>query len=265
MKNDDSGIGVVLDSFRLPVKEALQSAANLGLREVELSAATDEVDPAGLSRTGRRHLSRYVLDLGLRLSALGGDLGGTRFNDGAKLEQRLNRTRRIIELAAELHVPIVTTHLGRVDDEALRRGYVRQAIEYLAEVADRASIRVAFETGSADPQVVADLLGEVDCRELAACYDPASLLIDGLDPLAGVEPLADRIVIARARDAVAGAPGRPGHETPLGDGQLDLAEYLAALDQAGYRGVAFIRRTDAERPREEIADAKARIERLLRR
>jgi sugar phosphate isomerase/epimerase len=51
----------------------------------------------------------------------------------------------------------------------------------------------------------------------------------------------------------------------VGQGQIDFAEYLAMLDQAGYRGTAFIRRTDAERPLDEVAEAKRRIERLIRR
>jgi hypothetical protein len=37
------------------------------------------------------------------------------------------------------------------------------------------------------------------------------------------------------------------------------------LDQAGYRGTAFIRRTGAEHPLDEVAEAKRRIESLVRR
>ncbi len=147
--------------------------------------------------------------LGLRLSALGGDLGGTRFDDGAALERRLDKTRRIIELAAELNVPIVTTHLGRVDEAALERGHVAQAVRELAEMADRTGTRVAIETAGADPVVLGKLLGEVNAPVLGAAYDPAALLIDGFAPMAGVAPLADHILNARIRDAVAGTGRRP--------------------------------------------------------
>jgi len=257
-------IGVVLDSFGQPVKEALQSASRLAFRHVEMAATSTEVDPTNLSHTGRRDLMHYVSGLGLQLSALGADLGGVRFNDRSGLERRLDKTRQILELAAELRTPMVTTHLGRVDEQTLKQGYVTDALSFLADVADKTGTYIAFETGSAEPQCIAALLRETGCQSLGICYDPASLLIDGLDPLAGVDPLADRILIARARDAIAGSGQRPGRETPIGRGQIDMAEYLAALDQAGYRNTTFLRRNHADKPLQEIADAKKFIELLFR-
>lgn len=260
----ESRLGVVLDSFRQPVKEAMQSAADLGFRKLEMSAACGPIDPEELTATGRRHLLHYVGGLGLQLSALGGDLGGGRFADSSKVEQCLEKTLSIVELAADLHVPVVTTHLGRVGEDALARGYLREAVERLAETSDRMGTFIAFETAGADPGVFAALLRQINAPTLGVCYDPASLIIEGHEPVAGVEPLANAILIARARDALAGTPQRPGSETPLGSGQLDLAEYLAALDQAGYRGVPFISRKEARRPHEEIADAKRRLEEVVR-
>jgi sugar phosphate isomerase/epimerase len=258
-------VGIVLDSFGQPVKDALQSAARLAFREVELPAAAGGADPASLSRTGRRHLLHYVNSLGLHLSALGGDLGGTRFNDGSALERRLDKTRQVIELAAELNVPIVTTHLGRVDEHAVKQGYVVQALQELADMADRTGTFVAVETAGADPAVLGRLIREINAPVVGAAYDPAALVIEGYEPMTGMDPLADHILSARIRDAVAGTGPRPGRETPIGQGQIDFPEYLAMLDQAGYRGTAFIRRQDADRPLEEIADAKRRIDALIRR
>ncbi len=258
------GIGVVLDSFGRPVKESLQAASRLGLRRIELPATSSEVGPEVLSHSGRRHLLRHVAGLGLELSALGGDLGGARFSESAGLEQRLDQTRRIIEMAAELRVPVMTTHLGRFDREARQRGELGAVIRELADMADRTGTFVALETGGADPAEMASLLKEVNCEWLGACYDPASLLIDGYDPIESVGPVADRILIARARDAVSGSERRPGHETPLGYGEVDLARYLAFLEQSGYHNAAFIRRTNSDRPLEDIAEAKGRLEAMMR-
>ncbi len=263
------GLGVVLDSFGQPVREALQSASSLAFREIELPATRDEVTPEALSRTGRRHLAHYVSSLGLRLSALGADLGGGRFTDSASLERRLDQTRQVMELAAELHVPLVTTHLGRLSRQVLERGHLLEAVRHLAECADRTGTLITFETGG-NPELIAQVLREAGSSMLGACYDPGSLLIDGYDPLAGVSPLADRILIARIRDATPGtsdfadADNRPGRETPLGEGQLDLPEYLAALDQAGYRRVPFLRRTQSDQPLRELAEARDRIEGMIR-
>ncbi|HOA74168.1 MAG TPA: sugar phosphate isomerase/epimerase family protein [Phycisphaerae bacterium] len=260
----ESQLGVVLDSFRQLPREALQSAAQLGFRKVEMPAVSGPVAPTELTGTGRRHLSKFVSSLGLELSALGGDLGGTRFTDSSKLEQSLEKTRAILEMARDLRVPVVTTHLGPITEADLQEGYLVEAVEQLADWSDRTGTFVAFETAGADPARFADLLRRINSPTLGMCYDPASLLIDGFEPLAGIEPVANTILLARARDALAGSSQRPGREVPLGEGQIDWPEYLAALDQAGYRNVPFIRRTEARRPLEELADAKRKLERLVR-
>lgn len=256
----EHGLGVVLDSFGQPVREAMESASRLGLRQVEMPAVAGAVEPSELSRSGRRDLLHFVRGLGLQLAALGGDLGGNRFADSNRMEQRLEKTRAIVEMAAELGVPIVTTQLGRVDDESLQRGYLVEAVEQLADIADRTGRLIAIETTGTTPDKLADLLRRINAPALGVCYDPASLLLEGGEPIAGIESVANSILIARARDAVAGTQQRPGREVPLGMGQVDLAEYLAYLDQAGYRGVPFIRRTESEHPLEDVVEAKRRLE-----
>ncbi len=46
-----AGVGIVLDSFGQPAREALQTAARLAFQDVELPAVAGDVDPANLSRT----------------------------------------------------------------------------------------------------------------------------------------------------------------------------------------------------------------------
>jgi sugar phosphate isomerase/epimerase len=257
------GVGVVLDSFGQPPREALRLAAELAFREVEMPVVSGEVEPNHLSHSGRRHLARYVTGLGLHLAALGGDIGGSRLADSAALEERLDRVRRIMELAAQLRVPVVTSHLGTFDRQSLEKGHLPEAIRWLADMADRIGTRLAFETGGADPELTANLLNEVDCPLLGVCYDPAALLIDGFDPLAGLPALADRILIARARDALAGSGQHPGRESALGYGQIDLQKYLVDLEAAGYHGLPFLRRLGAKNPLDELREAKKRLHVLL--
>jgi len=269
MNQKVSRIGVVLDSLRRPTKEALSLAARLGLGKIEMSAAAGEVDPDRLSRTGRRHLSRYVENLGLALAALGADEAGGSLTDPATVERQLDKTRKIMELAAELRVPQVTRSLGRLDRSTLEKGLVPEAVRYLAELADRTGTRVAIQTAGGDPQLLRELLDQVDSPLVGVCYDPAALVIEGRDGLSAMEPLADRLMadrlmLARVSDGVPGAGGRPGYETALGRGQVDLAAYLGSLAGAGYAGALLIRRLHAERPIEEIEQARDRLRSLLR-
>lgn len=257
-------LGIVLDSFHQPVKSALRSASALAFREIEMPVVGNEVDPAQLSRSGRRQLAHIIHGYGLQLDALGADLGGGRFSDSSSMEMCLDKTRAVMEMAAELQVPVVTSRLGRVDEAALARGHLREALSVLAEVADRTGTRLAFDTAGAEPENLHKLLQAVSSPSVGVCFDPASLLIEGFDPMRDADTLAEHLQIARVRDAVAGLTDRPGRETPIGQGQVDFAEYLAWLDQAGYRRVPMIHRTGAANPRDEIAHAKAYLESLIR-
>ena len=255
------GIGIVLEGLQRPVKESLRAASQLSFRHVELPVVRGEVSPAQLASSGRRHLAHYVRGLGLELSALGADLGGARFTDGAGVDHRLDQTRRIIEMAADVGVPVVTSHLGRVDERVLKAGYLTEAMRAMAEMADRTGRRIALEASAAEPEVMFQLLKLTDCPLVGVCYDPASQMIEGMDPLAGIERLADQVILARARDALAGSSARPGRETPIGQGQVDFAEYFAALEAAGYAQPAFLRRTESQHPLDELAEARAYLER----
>ncbi len=258
-------IGVEIDSFRRSAKEALRQASALGLRPVQLSAATGDVSPEALGDTGRRHLRRYVDGLGLTLAGLGADLGGRRFADSAHSDERLDRTRRILELASELRVPLVTARVGalRSGDDP-RTELVAAALEQVADHADRTGVVFAIETAESTPGLLQAVLKRIDCPYVRAAYDPAALLMEGDDPVAGVQPLADQVVFSFARDAVQGSAERPGCETPLGTGDIDFAACLAALEEAGYHGPQILRSTSSEDPVRDIAAAKEHLERILR-
>ena len=91
-----------MDGFRQSARDGLRGAAELGFRPIELSAPGREISPEALTDSGRRHLKRYIEGLGLSIAALGGDLGGRHFADSATLDERIDRTRKILEMAAEL-------------------------------------------------------------------------------------------------------------------------------------------------------------------
>ena len=68
-------IGVILDSFRKPVPEALKLAASMGVQGIQVYATRGEMSPANLVGQKRRDFMRMVADEGLVISALCGDLG----------------------------------------------------------------------------------------------------------------------------------------------------------------------------------------------
>lgn len=70
-------IGVIVDSFRVGVREGLVKAKNVGADGVQIYAVHGEMDPANLSASARKELKDYIESLGLEISALVGDLGAT--------------------------------------------------------------------------------------------------------------------------------------------------------------------------------------------
>jgi sugar phosphate isomerase/epimerase len=138
------------------------------------------------------------------------------------------------------------------------------ALDQIADHADKTGVIYAVETTETTPDLLNAVLKRNACPYVRVAYDPAALLMEGDDPVAGVQPLADQVAISFARDALQGSGDRPGRETPFGTGHIDFAEYLAALEEAGYHGPQIIRRTNAENPIEEIAAAKKYLEDVLR-
>src|SRR5262245_53527584 len=105
-------LGVDLQDLRRDAKSALRLAAEMEFRGVELPAAHGETTPQELSPSGRRHLQRMAADLGLSFSALTADFPGLRLSDARSIDERVERTCAILDLAADLGVPVVTAGVG---------------------------------------------------------------------------------------------------------------------------------------------------------
>lgn len=264
MASFDARLAVCLDDFGAPPKEALGAASELGFRCVQIGALRGPISPGQLDESGRRHLRRFAEGLGLQIIALRVDFGGSRFLDASTTEQYIECTRRVLELARELNVPLVSAPLGKfrtadVDEYEL----VKFAVRAVADHADLLDCFFAIETAVDTPEALQQLLRDVSCPHLKVAYDPAELLIGGIDPLAPIETYADDIGLAFARDAERGTAAQPGRETNLGAGHLSLPAYLAQLDAAGYRGPLVVRRADTTRPLADLAACKEYLESIL--
>ena len=256
-------LGVCLDDLRTETKAAMDAARRAGFRAIDVSAVAGAVSPGELSRTGQRHLAKHLSDLGLRLASLRGPVGGGGYGDAAGGERRLDVMRGIIRLAADLHVPVVSTAVGGGVVRPDEMDRVREALSMLADDADRCGVQVAIETAGLSAADLGKLLGEINCPLLAACADTGAMLMRGDDPHALGAILPGRVRLTRARDAVAGTPEAAGYEVPLGDGRLDPVRLLASLDEAAFGGDIILSRTTGASPMADLLKAKAAFERML--
>ena len=121
------------------------------------------------------------------------------------------------------------------------------------------AIRPSYDSG----ERLAAVLDALRCPSIQVCLDPAASVMTGANPLAYIERFVEQVALLHARDATAGLGDRAGHETRLGEGEVDLVDVLATLDAAAYPGPYILRRTDSHTPVADLQRARATLQQLL--
>ena len=264
-------IGIIADSFRKPMPEALATAAKLGAKGVQVYATRGEMSPEELTGQTRRDVLAMVKDNGLVISALCGDLGRG-FGNPELNPQLIQRSKRILDLAKELETNIVTTHIGvtPADENHPRYKIMQDACGELAAYADSLDAHFAIETGPETSETLKHFLDSLHSTGVAVNLDPANLvMVTGDDPAKAVHNLKDYIVHTHAKDGVkllnrdpeiiyglvnGDAGADPAfEEVPLGKGSVPWQAYLQALTDIGYKGFLTIEREVGDDPTSDIA------------
>ena len=120
-------------------------------------------------------------------------------------------------------------------------------LDTLAKVSDLAKTRgvaIAFETGQETAELLRRTLDELKCPNLKVNFDPANMLLyDKGDPLRAVEILGPDIRSVHVKDANRPIrPGTWGEEVPLGQGQVNIRQFVKTLQKVGYQGPLCIER-----------------------
>lgn len=275
-------IGVMLESFRTDIPNALKKAALLGAQGIQVYATTGELSPEMMTKEKRREFLKMVKDHGLIISALCGDLGHG-FGNSEKNPELLEKSNRILDLAKELETDIVTTHIGVVpaDPAHPRYGVMQQACFELAQYADSLDAHFAIETGPETSATLKRFLDGLHSTGVAVNLDPANLvMVTEDDPVRAVHTLKDYIVHTHAKDGRRNFYRDPEviyglveeemlasesfTELPLGEGKVPFPEYLKALDEIGYHGFLTIEREVGEEPEKDIQTAMAYLKALIK-
>ncbi len=265
-------IGVMMESFRTDVRTALETAAKLGAKGVQIYARNDyEMDTITKEKTDE--LKSILADNGLVVSAICGDLGKG-FGHEELNPQLIETSKKIMYWAKELGTDIVTTHIGVVPEDSShpRFAVMQKACRELCEFADSMGSHFAIETGPETSAVLKGFLDTLGGRGVAVNLDPANLvMVTGDDPVKAVYNLKDYIVHTHAKDGRMLTKKSPEviygleedkmlnckafEEVPLGTGNVDFPAYLKALEEVGYRGYLTIEREVGENPAKDIETA----------
>lgn len=266
-------IGIIADSFRTDIASALKTARELGADGVQIYAVKGDISPE-MSAQKRAELMDMIKSNGLVISALCGDLGSGGFSFVENNPAKIERSKRIVDLAKDLGVDIITTHIGVVPRDPSHPRYVvmQQACGELAEYAASVGAHFAVETGPEPAEVLRMFLDSIKSDGLGVNLDPANLkMVCDDDPVLAVYMLKDYIVHTHAKDGVMLHYKDPEiiyglkqetivtdssfAEVPLGTGSVDFPEYLKALENIGYHGFLTIEREVGDNPKKDIADA----------
>lgn len=268
---DQPIIGTNTGDFRLPVKESLQLASTLEFKTIELPVVEGELAPKNLSSSGRRHLSRLIENHGLQTSVLQADIPFLHITDTKTVDERIQRTIDIIQLARDLHVPIVTSAFGALTHpDTLEPSKIAiEALGQIGEVADTYGIQFAIRPSFDSGDRLLNILRALSCPSIKVGIDPASMVMVGVNPLSSIEQFVSDVSLFYIRDATSGlrdrteSETRPGHETPLGEGDVDFHSILKILQDAEYRCPYIVRRTHSSCPRDDIVYARDTFQRMI--
>lgn len=272
-------IGIITDCMkRNTLAEALADAARLGADGVQIYATTGEFTPDTLGAEAKAKYKALLSQHGLEISALCGDMGGYGFERAEDNALRIEKTKRIIDLAVEFSARVVTTHIGVIPDEKTHPRYavMLSALTECGSYAAAKGVTLAIETG---PEKAKTLKAFIEDTEggVGVNLDPANFtMVTGQDAVEAVSILKNYIVHTHVKDgrkldpelkaetvyhafAVGGVAAlnacKGFEELPIGQGDVDWKSYMKALKEIGYDGYLTIEREAGDAPFDDIRSA----------
>lgn len=279
-------IGVITDCFKKTHAEGIALARELGLSGVQVYATEGEFSFETLDEQAKLKYKKLLSDNDLVMSALCGDMGGFGFEKEEDNPERVEKTKKIIDLAAEFGARAVTTHIGVIpeDKNSPRFKTMLSALSECGLYAKQKGITLAIETGPEKATTLLQFLKETQ-GGVGVNLDPANfVMVSGQNPVEAVYLLRDYIVHTHAKDGVKInddlTPEQVYHsfavggvdalnackcfkEVPLGEGSVPWREYIAALKDIGYDGFLTIERECGDNPCADIEKAAKFLKTLI--
>ncbi len=176
--------------------------------------------------------------------------------------ERLAITKQISDFAKVMEVPALGMHIGAVPEDASDPLY-EQVVQTAQEVCDYCQAngqRFHLETGQETVPTLLRFFKDVGRDNLAINFDPANLILYGVaEPIPALKECGQYVKSCHCKDAKwADKPGEEwGAETPLGQGDVGMENFIRTLKEIGYEGPLTIEREcpDMEQKKRDIQAA----------
>jgi sugar phosphate isomerase/epimerase len=237
----------------VPVETAFERLVNIGYDGVELGVQPNHLPPESWSPAMARTVKALAADLGLAITNL--HLGAPHLLSGTPHEpsfmalharqrdERIDLVRRGIDFAAALGTNLVCFESGPLPADMARSsafGYLIEGLEACLEHAEDAGIRIGIEPS---PEHFIDgfhayaALAQIfaDSEAFGLCYDLGHAYCVFEDSPAVIATASDLFHVH-----IEDMAGRVHRHLRPGDGDMDLATPLAALQRTGFDGFVSV-------------------------
>ncbi len=268
-------IGIFAKTFSRPTIEGLfQAIARYGIYSVQfnMSCAGCETFPGKISSDLVERIVDATEQATVGLAALSGTFNMAH-PDPAVRREGLEKFKILCEVAARLHIPVVTLCTGTRDPVNMWKWHpdndskeawkdMMQSIESALVAAEKNNLILAFEPESENVANSASrarkLLNELQNSRLRVIIDPANLISPGCNQKEVLNQafnlLRDAIVIAHAKDR-----NNDFRACAAGKGILDFEHYLRCLKEIGFTGPLIMHGLEEE----DVRFSREFLERIL--
>lgn len=229
-----TGLSVWLDSYRAGLRESLELAAAHGYRLVHAATTRPDFDPGEFPPSARRHLRKFLRDLGLSIAALAADFPGLGLAEPSQAERRLDHVRDMLALCADLGVRRAGVNLAGLAQNP-RSSLPGQMLSEVADLADRIGIETSIHDATTPLTESAGHVRATGCPLLRVAVDSGRVL-----DAAGGAPAAGLVGTVYLRDVR--RQGEQIEEVPYGRGDVDLPALITLPDVLEGRAGLVVRR-----------------------
>ncbi len=180
-------------------------------------------------------------------------------------EKRLDEAKKISDFAKSMNVPVTALHIGFIPEDRDSDSYkeIVATARTLSEHCASNNQNLHLETGQESVDSLISFIKDVNRPNLAVNFDPANMILYGAgEPLPALQKIGQYVKSVHCKDAVwAKQPGREwGEEVPLGEGDVNMAEFILMLKKINYQGPLTIEREISGE--QQILDFEKGVQRL---
>ncbi|MFM7072262.1 MAG: sugar phosphate isomerase/epimerase family protein [Planctomycetota bacterium] len=260
----DAGLGV-----------KLEVAHELGIPTIQLHAPHQETRTQA---NADRFLAR-LRELNISLTCVFGGFEGESYADiptvsrtvglvpRATRAARVQEMKEIADFAKMLGCRCVALHLGFVPHDAADPLYA-EVIAVARDICDHCQANgqaLHLETGQETADGLVQFIEDVKRDNLFINFDPANMILYGTgEPIEALRKVGKYVRSIHCKDGKwAKNPGQEwGQEVPLGDGDVNMENYLRTLKEIGYEGPLTIEREIPQEPERQKAEIGHAVRRL---